>query len=359
MSRSCQSATFSRPTTARPADDAREPADPLRDDRVALVRHRRGALLAASERLLDLAHLGPREMPQLEREPLQRGREQRERVQHLGVPVALEDLGRARRRLEPEPLAGDPLDLGIGGRVRADGARELADAHPLERARDPGPVALERERPAGELEPERRRLGVDAVRPPDRDRLAMLLRSGDDRREGALDPVEHERPGLADLERQRGVEHVRRGEAVVEPAPFLAELLRHRVDERGDVVVRARLDLRHPLGARRHRPRPDRVDRLVRHDAGLGPPVERRQLDVEPAPQLRLVRPDRRHGRAGVARNHSSESSASPADRPAISPARRRRPGRCRGGTACPRTGSARTPRTRARGRRRPSARSR
>ena len=52
MSRSCQSATFSSPTVACCPDDPGQPADPLGDDRVALVRHRRRALLAGAERLL-------------------------------------------------------------------------------------------------------------------------------------------------------------------------------------------------------------------------------------------------------------------------------------------------------------------
>ena len=66
---------------------------------------------------------------------LERGGHDRERREQLGVPVALEDLRRDRLGLEPEPLAGDPLHLGVGGRVGADRARELADAHRLERAR--------------------------------------------------------------------------------------------------------------------------------------------------------------------------------------------------------------------------------
>ena len=136
MSRSCQSATFSSPTTRGAADDAREPADALGDDRVPLVRHRRRALLPPAERLLDLAHLGAREVPDLERELVERGREHGERGEQLRVAVALEDLRRRRRRLEPEPLAGDPLDLGVDRGVLADGARELADAHAFERARD-------------------------------------------------------------------------------------------------------------------------------------------------------------------------------------------------------------------------------
>ena len=142
-------------------------------------------------------------------------------------------------------------------------------------------VALERERPAGELEPERRRLGVDAVRAPDRDRVAMLLRPGDDGGERPLDAVEHERARFADLQRERGVEHVRRGQAVVEPAALLAELLRDRVDERGDVVVRSRLDLRHALGRRRRPPapgsrRPPRAGRPRSRPTRRAPPARRR-----------------------------------------------------------------------------------
>ena len=71
MSRSCQSATFSRPTTGVAPDEPREPADPLGDDRIALVRHRGRSLLAAPEGLLDLAHLGAGEMPDLERETIE------------------------------------------------------------------------------------------------------------------------------------------------------------------------------------------------------------------------------------------------------------------------------------------------
>src|SRR5581483_1709377 len=107
------------------------------DDRVALVRHRRRALLALAERLLHLGDLRAREVADLERERVERRGDDREGAEELGVPVALEDLRRGRSRLEPEPLAGEALELRVGGRVRADRAAELADAHPLERAADP------------------------------------------------------------------------------------------------------------------------------------------------------------------------------------------------------------------------------
>ena len=252
------------------------------------------------------------------------------------MAVALEDLRRARRGLEPEPLAGDPLDLRVGRGVRADGAGELADPHPFERPGDARAIALEGEGPAGELETEGRRLCVDAVGAADRQRLAMLLGARHDGGEGAVDPREDQRAGIADLERERGVEDVRRRQAVVEPAPLLAEPLGDGVDERGDVVVGPRLDLRDALGRRNDGARANRLDRLARHDAGLGPALQRGQLDLQPARQPRLVRPDRRHGRAGVARNHSSESTARPADRPAVSRGRRPPQARCRLGSRAP-----------------------
>ena len=56
--------------------DARDPADALGRDRVALVRHRRRALLAAAERLLHLAHLGAGEVADLGREAVERRGEQ-------------------------------------------------------------------------------------------------------------------------------------------------------------------------------------------------------------------------------------------------------------------------------------------
>ncbi len=62
-------------------DDAGEPANALGDDRIPLVGHRRGPLLAAAERLLDLANLGAGEVPDLGREPLERRGEERERAE--------------------------------------------------------------------------------------------------------------------------------------------------------------------------------------------------------------------------------------------------------------------------------------
>src|SRR5690349_21595446 len=134
------------------ADDAREPTDALRYHGVALVLHRRRALLSRSERLLHFGHLGTSEMTDLEREAVERRRDDGERAQELRVPVALDDLRRGRRRLEPEPLASDALELRVGCRIRADRPAELPDAYALERARHAPARAVELERPARQLE---------------------------------------------------------------------------------------------------------------------------------------------------------------------------------------------------------------
>jgi hypothetical protein len=67
-------------------------------DRIALVGHGRRALLADRERLLDLAHLGSLQVPNLDRELLDRASQQRHRSKELGVAIALDDLRAGRVR---------------------------------------------------------------------------------------------------------------------------------------------------------------------------------------------------------------------------------------------------------------------
>src|SRR5215470_1979783 len=89
MSRSCQRATFSSPTSAFARTTRASPQ--MRSATTGL-------------RLCGIAE-----------EP--------------GVSVALHDLRGDRIRLEPQALARQPLELGVGGRVSADGAGELAHPH--------------------------------------------------------------------------------------------------------------------------------------------------------------------------------------------------------------------------------------
>src|SRR5437588_8432971 len=120
------------------------------------------------------------------------------------MAVARDHLGRDRLRLEPEPLARDPLDLGIELGVRADRAGQLANAVELERGGEAAARSIELERPAGELPSEGDRLRVDSVRTPDLERRSVLLGALDDRCEDAVEPVQDERAAGRDLERQPG-----------------------------------------------------------------------------------------------------------------------------------------------------------
>ena len=92
MSRSCHRETFSSAATALPRSTRASPRDLLALDRVALVGHGRGALLALPEGLLDLAHLGSLEVAELGGEALQAGAGEGDRGQQLGVAVAGNDL---------------------------------------------------------------------------------------------------------------------------------------------------------------------------------------------------------------------------------------------------------------------------
>ena len=274
------------------------------DDRVALVRHRRRAFLSFAERLFDLTDLGASEVADLDGELVERRRAHGERREQLRVSVALDDLRRRRRRLQPKAFARDPLDLGVDRRVLADGSGELADAHAFERACDARASTVELERPDRELEAERRRLGVHAVRAADAERQPVLLRACRDHRERSVETVAQERSGLLNLERERGVDDVRRGEAVVEPAAGRSKLLGDGVDEGSRIVVQACFELGDALGRRSGRALANLGDDVGGDRSDLGPTLECGELDLEPAHQLALVRPDACHGRSRVAGDH-------------------------------------------------------
>jgi hypothetical protein len=292
-----------------PTDEASQTADALGDDRVALVRHRGGPLLSSCEGLLDLADLGACEVADLECEAVERRGEDGERGEQLRVPIALQDLGRARRRVETEALARKPLDLGGRRRIRPDRSGQLSHAHAGEGVLDPVPVALELKRPADELQPEGRRLRVDSMSSTDHDGGAVLARSRVDGSDRALDAVEDELAGHLDREAQRRVEHVGGGQPVVEPSPFLAEPGGDRIDEGGDVVVRRALALGHLFGGRNAGAVPDDTGGVGRNRADLRPRVQNRELDGEPSLELRLLRPGPCHCRPGVTGDHWGKSS--------------------------------------------------
>ena len=204
-----------------------------------------------------------------------------------GVAVARDHLGRDVLALQPEPLHHPRLDRGRHRGVGADRAGELAEGELLEGIAEAGEVAVGLEGEAGEAQAEGRRLGVDAVGAADAERVAVLQRPLDQRVAVGAGAGQHDLAGLAQLQRQRRVEHVGGGQPVVDPAPVLADRGGDDVDEGGDVVVGHLLALVDRLD-REGRVRPRRLGRLARDDPLLGPGLGRRQLDLEPALELAL-----------------------------------------------------------------------
>ena len=154
--------------------------------------------------------------------------------------------------------------------------RDRADRRLRERALQALGVAVRLEREAGELDPERRRLGVHAVRAPDAQRLAVLARPRGERRDERARARHDDLAGALELQRQRRVEHVARRQPVVDPAPGRPGRSRQHVDEGGHVVVGRPLALVDRLD--RERRGADRVE--IR---AVGPSIASADLDVAPA----------------------------------------------------------------------------
>ena len=196
-----------------------------------------------------------------------------------------------------------PLEVGRRRRVGADGAGDRADARLAEGALEPVGVAVGLEREAGELDAERRRLGLDAVRAADHQRVDVLARARGKRVDQLVRAAQDDLARRAQLERERGVEHVRRRQPEVDPAARVARGLGQDVDERGDVVVGDLLALLRRLDGEGRGA--DRVELGGRRTVHL---LARGDLDLPPRLHPRLVGPDGADLGAGVARDHAFEA---------------------------------------------------
>ena len=110
-------------------------------------------------------------------------------------------------------------------------------------------------------------------------------------------------PAAIKLHRERRVENVGRGEALVNPARGRAHAGRDVFEKRDDVVIRAFLDLV-DLRDRKARALPDfrRVRR--RNFADLGHRFAGEGFDLEPDLEFPLLGPELAHRRAGITINH-------------------------------------------------------
>jgi len=280
------------------------PQDAFGQDGVALVGHGARTLLSRAERLLYLPDLRSSQVADLQRDLLQRRRCDGQGPHELGVNVALHHLRRGLRRAQSQCGADVFLHRRVDLRVRPDHARQLPHAHRFPRRPQPRPVAVQLERPQRELVAERGRFGVDAVRSSDAQGVAMLQRPPLHHGQQVFELGQEQVTGLAQLQCQRGIQHVRRRQAEVDPPSGLPDRLRRRLDERRHVVVGHRLQFGHPLRRGSDRSLLDLRHVLRRDVTQAGPRFARQDLDAEPGGQLRLLGPHRGHLRQCVARDH-------------------------------------------------------
>ncbi len=287
------------------AHDAGEAGEILRQHRVALVRHRRGALLPRREELLGLAQLGALQMADLDGEPLDRAGDDAERREEHGMAVARDHLGRDRLDFEAELGRDMRLDCRIDIGEGADRARDGAGRDILAGGDQAVAVAREFGVEPGELEAEGGRLGVDAVTATDGQRHLVLEGPALEHGKQRVDIGEKDVGGLLQLDGEAGVEHIARGHALMEEARLRPDMLGEVGEEGDDVVLGLLLDLVDPRDLERAL-LPDGARRLRRDDAERRLGVAGMRLDLEPDAETVLRLPDRAHRGAAVAWDHFS-----------------------------------------------------
>ena len=142
--------------------------------------------------------------------------------------------------------------------------------------------------------------GVDALAGPGGERAHQLGRGGD-----------QQVGSLGERRTERRVDHVRRGQPVVDPRSLgWADRRLHHVDEGGHVVIGDPLavgDLLDEGVVDLRRVRPARGGGLCGDLADLGPALRREQLDLEPGGETGLVGEQLGHVGGSVAGDHDRD----------------------------------------------------
>ena len=224
------------------AHHAGQAGDIFRQHRIALVRHRRRALLALREEFFRFQHLGALQMADFGREPLDRGGDHAQRREIHRVPVARDHLGRDRLDREPHGLGDMRLYPRVDLREGADRAGNGAGRDLLAGGDQPrlGPVELG----IGlrELQPERGRLGMDAVRAADGRRQLVFEGAALQRGQQLVGIGDQDVGGARKLNVQAGVEHVGGGHALMHETRLGSDDLGQMGQEGDDVVLDLGLD---------------------------------------------------------------------------------------------------------------------
>ena len=146
---------------------------------------------------------------------------------------------------------------------------------------------------------------------PDHRRRLVFEGAALERGAHLVDALDQKVGGAHELHVEAGVEHVRRGHALMDEPRLRPDDLGEMGEEGDDVVLDLALDLVDAgdveVGVLAFRP--DGLRRFLRHDAERGERVGGMGFDLEPDPVARLRVPDRGHLGPGVAGDHGPGST--------------------------------------------------
>jgi len=159
---------------------------------------------------------------------------------------------------------------------------------------------------AGEGQPHRRRLGMNAVAAADADRILVFEGAGLQRSEDTVHVGKQDVGSAHELDVEGCVEHVRRGHALMDEAAVGSDEFGEVGEEGDDVMLGDGLDLIDAGDVELCRATlfPDGLCRFLRDHADLGERVASVGLDLEPDAELGFGRPDGDHFGPGVAGDH-------------------------------------------------------
>ncbi len=230
------------------------------------------------------------------------------------MPVARNDLGRQGFGHEAELLGDICFDLGVDMGIGADRARDGAGGDIPFRRGQALAVALKFGMEPREFEPHGYRLSVDPVAAAHRHQVLGLEGAALECGQQLIEIAEQQVGGARQLNREAGVEHIRRGHAQMDETCLGADMLGELRGEGDDIVTRNLLNLLDPGDAG---PGigliaffPDGARDRLRDDAELGLGVAGIGLDFEPDAEPGLWSPEMDHFGSAIAGNQSLGSLA-------------------------------------------------
>ena len=224
------------------AHEAGEARQVFGEDRVALVRHGRRALLARREKFLRFSDFGSLEVADFGGEVFNRAGDHAEGREEHGVAVAGDNLRGHGFGLEAHLFGDVFLHFRGDGGVSSDRAGDGADGDFLAGGFEALLCAFEGGVVAREFQAEGCRFGVDAMGAADAERVFMFLCPAFQGGQQLVEIVQQDIGGLGQLLGEAGVHHIGAGHALMDVAAFGADKFGDGGEEGDDIVFDFGLD---------------------------------------------------------------------------------------------------------------------